>query len=315
MDHNGAAAGGDRRLPGSDGEHALQLRLGTRERAERFYDEQVLDYLNDRMREFVAAQEMFFLATSDRYGECDNSFRAGPPGFLHVVDERTLVFPEYRGNGVHASLGNIAENPHAALLLIDFERARIGLHINGRARIVPDAEMRARHPELPEETVPGRRAQVWVRLEVEEAYIHCAKHIPRLAKVEGRAARERDWGTDDYRRKGGDFFGAAREAEQRRARGRAVPAPPPAAPAAPAAPEVPAAPAPPPVAPAPAPDAAPEPVPAAAAPPPVVSGPVASAPAAADAEAWRAQARRALEEAERRGAAAPSRPEDWFSRR
>ncbi|MGW7595948.1 pyridoxamine 5'-phosphate oxidase family protein, partial [Streptomyces rubiginosohelvolus] len=164
--------------PGSDGEHHLQRRLGTVDRADRFYDDQVLDHLNVRMREFIERQEMFFLATSDRHGECDSTFRAGPPGFLRVLDTRTLAYPEYRGNGVLASLGNIQENPHLGILMVDFFRDRIGLHVNGRARVVEDAEMRAAHHGLPVDPVPGRRAVVWVEVTVEEAYIHCAKHIP-----------------------------------------------------------------------------------------------------------------------------------------
>ncbi|MFF3765942.1 pyridoxamine 5'-phosphate oxidase family protein [Streptomyces sp. NPDC001922] len=192
----------------------MQRALGTTARADRFYREQVLDRLNDRMREFVGRQEMFFLATADRHGECDSSFRAGPPGFLRVLDDRTLVYPEYRGNGVHASLGNIEENPHLGIMLIDFLRDRIGLHINGRARIVPDAEMRAARPELPVDPVPGRRARVWVEVTVEEAYIHCAKHIPHLQKVPAQD-RAQAWGSDDVKRKGGDFFGAAAEAGSR----------------------------------------------------------------------------------------------------
>ncbi len=194
----------------------MQRAMGSEDRAQRFYDDRVLDHLNDRMREFVARQEMFFLATADRHGECDNTFRAGPPGFLHVLAPDALAFPEYRGNGVHASLGNISENPHAGLLLMDFQHSRIGLHINGRARIVTDAELRAQHPDLPADPLPGRRAEVWVRVDVEEAYVHCAKHIPHLVKVDRRTARE--WGTDDVKRKGGDFFGAARDAQVRRAR-------------------------------------------------------------------------------------------------
>ncbi|MDB1086218.1 pyridoxamine 5'-phosphate oxidase family protein [Streptomyces sp. ACA25] len=223
--------------PGSDGEHAVQQQLGAEERAGRFYEEQMLDHLNDRMREFVARQAMFFLATSDRHGECDSTFRAGPPGFLRVLDERTLVYPEYRGNGVHASLGNIAENPHAGLLLMDFDRARIGLHINGRARVVMGPQLRLQYPELPEDPAPGRRTEVWVRIDVEEAYIHCAKHIPHLIPAPNRAPRE--WGTDDYKRKGGDFFGAAREMQARLAAqrdGRPVEAPA-AGPAAPPPPD------------------------------------------------------------------------------
>ncbi|MGP3924353.1 pyridoxamine 5'-phosphate oxidase family protein [Streptomyces sp. 8N616] len=183
--------------------------MGTAERADRFYDEQVLDRLNDRMREFVRRQEMFFLATADRHGECDSTFRAGPPGFLQVLDDKTLAYPEYRGNGVLASLGNIEENPHLGILMVDFVRDRIGLHVNGRARIVPDADMRAAHAGLPVDPVPGRRARLWVEVTVEEAYIHCAKHIPHLQKVPPQQRGRRAWGTDDFKRKGGDFFGAA----------------------------------------------------------------------------------------------------------
>ncbi|MFI1161254.1 pyridoxamine 5'-phosphate oxidase family protein [Streptomyces sioyaensis] len=204
----------DRRVrPGSDGEHELQERVGTTARADKFYDEQVLDRLNTRMRDFVARQEMCFLATSDRHGQCDSTFRAGPPGFLQVLDDRTLVYPEYRGNGVLASLGNIEENPHVGILMIDFQKDRIGLHVNGRARIVSDEEMRRAQPELPVDSVPGRRAQLWVEITVEEAYIHCAKHIPHLQKASAEQGQAS--GTDGFKRKGGDFFGAAAEAPDR----------------------------------------------------------------------------------------------------
>ncbi|MBA2945981.1 pyridoxamine 5'-phosphate oxidase family protein [Streptomyces himalayensis] len=196
--------------PGSHGEHQIQLELDTVARADRFYEEQVLDRLNARMREFVARQEMFFLATSDARGECDSTFRAGPPGFLQVLGERSLAYPEYRGNGVMASLGNIRENPHVGILMIDFLRERIGLHVNGTARLVSDDSMRTAYPGLPRDPVPGRRPQVWVEVEVEEAYIHCSKHIPRMTKLP--TAGGRAWGTDDVRRKGGDYFGAAAEA-------------------------------------------------------------------------------------------------------
>ncbi|MFH8628692.1 pyridoxamine 5'-phosphate oxidase family protein [Streptomyces lydicus] len=201
--------------PGSDGEHLVQQRLGTTERADRFYGDQVLDHLNARMQEFLVRQEMFFLATADRHGECDSTFRAGPPGFIQVLGDRTLAYPEYRGNGVMASIGNISENPRLGMLVIDFTRDRIGLHINGRARVVLDEEMRAAHPGLPVDPIPGRRAQLWVTVDVEEAYIHCAKHIPHLQTVPAQQRGARAWGTDDVKRKGGDFFGAAAGAAER----------------------------------------------------------------------------------------------------
>lgn len=192
------------RLPGSRGEHLLQCAYGSRARAKKFYDTQVLDHLNEAMAEFVQRMDMAFIASADAKGECDSSLRAGPPGFIQVLDHRHLAYPEYRGNGVLASLGNISENPHLALLMVDFVRDLIGLHVNGRASVVDDAEMRAAHPDIPAEFDRGRTPERWVVVEVEEAYIHCRKHIPHLQPVD----RKRDWGTDDARRKGGDYFDA-----------------------------------------------------------------------------------------------------------
>lgn len=189
---------------GSAGERAMQCRHGRQDRAERFYDQQVLDHLNQRMREFVGRQEMMFVATADGTGECDCTFRAGPPGFIRVLDERTVAWPEYRGNGVMASIGNITENGHVGILMVDFFRDVIGLHVNGSAVVAEPAEMVAAHGLSDDDEIPGRRPERWVVVTVEEAYIHCAKHIPRLAKL----PRVRHWGTDDAKRKGGDFFGA-----------------------------------------------------------------------------------------------------------
>jgi predicted pyridoxine 5'-phosphate oxidase superfamily flavin-nucleotide-binding protein len=198
----------DTQQHGSDGERELQRRLGTRERAERFYDEQVLDMLNGAMIDFVRRMDMAFIATADRHGECDASFRAGKPGFLHIIDERTIAYPEYRGNGVMASLGNLLENPHVGILLIDFSRDLIGLHINGPARIVEDDSLRGQVPGLPP-AERGRAATHWVVVAIEEAYIHCRKHIPHLVSAPREA---RQWGTDGTRAKGGDYFGASAQA-------------------------------------------------------------------------------------------------------
>ena len=119
-------------------------------------------------------------------------------------DDLHLAYPEYRGNGVMASLGNIDENPHVGLLMVDFVRDRIGLHVNGRALIVENDELGGQFPDLPQDRMPGRRPERWVVVAVEEAYVHCRKHIPQMIPIEGRRA----WGTDDAARKGGDYFGA-----------------------------------------------------------------------------------------------------------
>ncbi|MBC3841818.1 pyridoxamine 5-phosphate oxidase [Streptacidiphilus sp. 4-A2] len=196
----------DRPVTGSLGERLLQEELGTVRRADAFYRDQVLDHLNHRMREFITRQEMVLIATADAGGHCDSSLRAGPAGFVRILGRRTLAYPDYRGNGVMASLGNITENPHIGLLFLDFGPDRIGLHVNGEAQLVADQDMREHHPALPVDPVPGRRATVWVEVSVHEAYVHCSKHIPRMERLTGS---RRDWGTDDPARKGGDWFGTA----------------------------------------------------------------------------------------------------------
>ncbi len=190
-------------LRGSAHEHRTQAEAGSAVRAERFYDSQMLDRLNVRMREFVARQEMMFLSTADADGHCDSTFRAGPPGFVAVLSEHQLAWPEYRGNGVLASVSNISDNGHAGLLFLDFFRDIIGLHVNGRADLVADVDLRSLHPDLPRDEQPGRRPECWIVIDVEEAYVHCRKHIPQLAKRD----RQRSWGTDEARAKGSDFFG------------------------------------------------------------------------------------------------------------
>jgi uncharacterized protein len=189
--------------PGSEGEHFLQDRLGTTQRAQQFYKNQVVDYLTPIMAEFIQRMEMAFIATSDPDGECDCSFRAGAPGFIRVIDEKTIAYPELRGNGVMASMGNMLQNPHIGLFFVDFSRDLIGLHVNGDASIVPPAHMLEFNIEIDESENVGKKPVQWVLIHVTEAYIHCSKHIPLLVPQ----SRVRHWGTDNPRHKGGDYFG------------------------------------------------------------------------------------------------------------
>jgi predicted pyridoxine 5'-phosphate oxidase superfamily flavin-nucleotide-binding protein len=207
MRYEPAPAPGRHEPPGSAGEKALQQRLGTSARAQRFYDEQVLDHLNPAMRDFVRRQRMMFVATADKHGECDNSLRAGPPGFVEIIGPRTLAWPEYRGNGVMASIGNISENPNVGILMVDFIEDTVGLHVNGRARLVEDAQMR--EAGIDAGTTPASRTvAIWVEVTVEEAYIHCSKHIPRFAEVDPETGEPvpSDAGR---RRKTADYFGSS----------------------------------------------------------------------------------------------------------
>ena len=195
-------------LPGSAGEHVLQQKYGTAQRALRFYDKQVLNYLSPVMKDFIAKQEVLFIATADKHGECDCSFRFGNPGFVRVLNDHYLVYPEYRGNGVLASQGNISENPHIGMIFVDFFASTVGLHVNGKAKVIENAELLKFGKELPEDIVAElnstdqRRPERWIIVELAEAYIHCSKHIPLLKKVEKGIA----WGTDDEGLKRSDFF-------------------------------------------------------------------------------------------------------------
>lgn len=179
------------------GEYLLQEQHGTMKKAAAFYNKQMLDHLNSVMKQFITLQEMMFISTADSRGNCDSSFRAGSPGFVRVINDKTLIYPEYKGNGVMASLGNIIENPHIGLLFIDFIENQIGLHVNGKASILENQQLT--FLDIPEETITvikeeeGNKAERWVVLEVEEAYIHCSKHIPKLQKLKKEKSTSGDF--------------------------------------------------------------------------------------------------------------------------
>jgi uncharacterized protein len=203
----------------SPGERALQAMYGKSTHALAFYKHQVIDHLNDAMRAFIDRMEMVFLATAGAAGECHASFRAGHPGFMKALDAHTLIYPEYRGNGVMSSLGNIFENPHVALMFVDFSRDQIGLHVNGRARIVendalvdllrehPAAEMVFKDALLSDiMNSDGGHLERWVMVTVTRAFVHCSKHIPPAERL----AHDIQWGAETvHHLHGGDYFGTA----------------------------------------------------------------------------------------------------------
>jgi len=193
--------------PASAAEQQAQQQFGTSARAASFYANQMLDHLNPLMQQFIARQEMAFIATADASGACDCSFRAGTPGFVQVLDEKTVAYPEYRGNGVLASVGNILENPQIGMILLDYYQSTVGLHVNGKARVLsPDdvaglSNITAGMVEA-SQLKGGRRPEAWIIIDVEEAYIHCSKHVPLMKRQDKHIV----WGTDDESVKGGDFF-------------------------------------------------------------------------------------------------------------
>src|SRR5919206_835887 len=131
----------------NDGSRRLQDRFDTRRLAdrldERFVQRAVID-AGDRA--FIERMDMFFLATADADGRPQCSYKGGEPGFVRVLDEQTLAFPNYDGNGMYLSMGNLSVNPHVGLLFVDWERQR-RLRLNGEASIDPDDELTASYPE------------------------------------------------------------------------------------------------------------------------------------------------------------------------
>ena len=131
-----------------------------------------IDHLDAHCRDFIARSPFFLLATSSSAGDCDASPRGGPPGFVRVLDERRLIVPEYPGNRRADSHRNLLENPRAAMLFA-IPGLRETLRVAGRACITRDQTL------LAEMGVNGRAPKLGIGLEVEEAFIHCAKAFIR----------------------------------------------------------------------------------------------------------------------------------------
>jgi predicted pyridoxine 5'-phosphate oxidase superfamily flavin-nucleotide-binding protein len=160
----------------------------------------MLDRLTPQMMEFLGDQTEMVVASVDTDGRPDASIRFGEPGFVAVVDERTVAWPELRGNGVMTTVGNLLKNPPAHLMFLD-RITRIGLHLRGFTRVLELDEVAGEYPQLAAREFPGRGPERWVAMHLSNTYIHCRKHFP---KADGAV----EWGTDDPRAKGGDYFGA-----------------------------------------------------------------------------------------------------------
>ena len=147
-----------------DGTRRLQDRFDTRRLADRIEDRIVRDHIDADDRAFIEARDMFFLATADADGKPQSSYKGGDPGFVRVLDERTIAFPSYDGNGMYLSVGNALVNPHVGLLFIDFE-GRKRLRLNGVASVADDDPLLADYPE----------AQMIVRVRATEVFPNCPR--------------------------------------------------------------------------------------------------------------------------------------------
>lgn len=160
----------------SEGHRKLQDHFGTRQLADRLGSLSVHDQLKAADAAFIARQNMFFIATNDPYGQPNCSYKGGARGFVTVVDENTLAFPDYNGNGMHLSTGNISETSRVGLLFIDFER-QARLRVLGRAEVSTADRLMDRYPG----------AQMIVRVSVESVFSNCPRYVHKMQLVEESA--------------------------------------------------------------------------------------------------------------------------------
>ena len=152
---------------------ALQDRFDSRRIADRLEQVTLHTVLSDGDRDFIESAPFFFLATVDADGFPDCSYKGGLPGFVRCPDAQSIVFPSYDGNGMFRSLGNAVENPHVALLFIDFQRPN-RLRVHGTAEVSDDEEL----------VSSFEGALVVVRVTVERAFPNCPRYIHRMAITE-----------------------------------------------------------------------------------------------------------------------------------
>jgi predicted pyridoxine 5'-phosphate oxidase superfamily flavin-nucleotide-binding protein len=158
-----------------------QRRNGARANGERLEGHPaVRDALTPELVRYIAERDSFFMATTSREGWPYVQHRGGPPGFLRVLDERTLAFADFSGNRQYLSIGNLAENDRVHLFLMDWAHAR-RLKIWGRAEVVEDPQLIAALMPAGYDAKPERA----ICIRVEAWDMNCNQHItPRFSERE-----------------------------------------------------------------------------------------------------------------------------------
>lgn len=156
-----------------DGSRYFQDRFDTRRLADRIEERLVSDVIDEDDRAFIERMDMVFMATADAAGRPTCSYKGGDPGFIRVVDEHTIAFPSYDGNGMYLSMGNLRVNPHVGLLFIDFERQR-RMRLEGEASIDENDPLAEEYPE----------AQFVVRVRAQRVYPNCPRYVHRMQLVQ-----------------------------------------------------------------------------------------------------------------------------------
>ena len=158
------------------GSREIQDRFDTRRLADAITSRTIHDTLSANDAAFIERMDMFFLATQGANGGLDCSYKGGEPGFVKVVDETTIAFPNYDGNGQYLSTGNIIETGKVGMLFVDFQN-QWRMRVNGTATIDFDDPLRGEWPE----------AQFVVRVKTEEIFPNCPRYIHKMQVLEHSA--------------------------------------------------------------------------------------------------------------------------------
>ena len=156
----------------NEGSRKLQDRFDTHRLADRIEERIVRDRIDDDDRAFIEARDMFFIATTDAEGQPQCSYKGGEPGFVRVLDDRTIAFPIYDGNGMYLTAGNLIVNGKVGLLFIDFE-GRKRMRLNGVASVDDADPLLVDYPE----------AQLVVRVNATEVFPNCPRYIHQYQLV------------------------------------------------------------------------------------------------------------------------------------
>jgi len=131
------------------------------------------DEVQPQHKAFIESRDMFWLATVDSEGRPQCQYKGGAPGFIRVIDPKTVVFPSYDGNGRYHSMGNISATGQVGLLFLDFESPN-RLRLQGEATLHSDAETLARWPG----------AELAVKIAVTQLFINCPRYVHCYRRVD-----------------------------------------------------------------------------------------------------------------------------------
>ena len=152
---------------------SLQDRFDTRRLADNTEARVVLTEIPPEHKAFIESRDMFFLSTIDHQGRPTVSYKGGDPGFVRVLDSKTVAFPCYDGNGMFYLMGNLLGNQHVGMLFINFEKPH-RLRLQGLATVHDNDPLLPEYPEV----------QLIVRVAVTEIFRNCPRYVHRYRKIE-----------------------------------------------------------------------------------------------------------------------------------